>query len=372
MSNLMTDTQVIQRVLDHADAKTTDLGDSVWREPAENYRSADQFAQEMALFKRLPMVFCPSAALPNSGDYVARPLAGAPIVAVRGDDGIVRAFHNACRHRGTMLAEGSGNARGFACRYHAWAYGLDGALRYIPGEEGFPGLDKSAHGLVPVLAQERGGLVFVTQGEPISDGALDGLPDLIAPGQALFDHSSFTDDANWKLLLETAMEGYHIKALHNKTFYPFGFDNLNIVETYGTNSRLVFPFRRIEKLRDKPPEERRAEGMLTYVHHLFPNTRLSILSNHYQLVILEPLSPTQTQWIIYRLQAPTADNLEKAKKDAAFVTDTGVTEDREAASSIQRGLAGQGNTHFTFGRNENAAVHFHRNLHAYLAKLAGT
>ncbi len=369
---LMNDTQVIQRVLDHADAKTTDLGDTVWREPVENYRSAEQFAREMALFKRLPMVFCPSAALPNNGDYVARTLAGAPIVAVRGDDGVVRAFHNACRHRGMMVVEGSGNARGFACRYHAWAYGLDGSLRYVPGEEGFPGMDKEAHGLVPVHAQERGGLIFVTQGEAISEGALEGLPDLIAPGQTVFEYSSFTDDANWKLLLETSMEGYHIKALHNKSFYPFGFDNLNVVETYGTNSRIVFPFRRIEKLRDKPANERRAEGMLTYVYQLFPNTRLATLSNHYLLVILEPVSPTQSLWVIYRLQTPDAGALEKSKKDAAFVKDNGVIEDRAAACSIQQGLAGDGNTHFTFGRYEKAAVHFHQNLRAHLDMLAGS
>lgn len=63
------------------------------------------------------------------------------------------------------------------------------------------------------------------------------MPDLIAPGQVVFECSSFTDEANWKLLLETSMEGYHIKALHSKSFYPYGYDNLNVVETYGTNSR---------------------------------------------------------------------------------------------------------------------------------------
>ena len=245
MAELMGDAEVIQRVLDHADAKTTDLGDAVWREPAENYRSEERFAEEMELFKRLPMVYCPSAALPDIGSYVARTVAGVPLLAVRGEDGVIRAFHNVCRHRGTILAEGDGNARSFICHYHAWAYGLDGRLRYVPGEEGFPGLDRDAHGLVPVHAAEHGGLVFVTQKEPISSGALEGLPDLVAPGQTVFEYSSFTDDANWKLLLETSMEGYHIKALHNKSFYPYGYDNLNVVETYGTNSRIVFPFRRI-------------------------------------------------------------------------------------------------------------------------------
>ena len=375
MSVLMNDAAVIRRILDHAAARTTDLGDAAWREPVENYRSEARFAEEMELMKRLPMVYCPSAALPDVGSYVARTLVGAPLVVVRGEDGVARGFHNACRHRGMILAEGEGNARSLICRYHAWAYGLDGSLRFIPGTEGFPELDRAAHGLVPVRTEERGGLVFVTLKEPVSQGALEGMPDLIAPGQAVFEYSSFTDDANWKLLLETAMEGYHIKALHGKSFYPYGYDNLNVVETYANNSRIVFPFRRIEKLRDMPVAERRADGMLTYVYHLFPNTRLAILSNHYLLVILEPVSVSVSRWVIYRLRPPgmesAGNDLEKAKRDAAFVRDNGVVEDREAACAIQRGLAGEGNTHFTFGRFEKAAVHFHQSLRAHLDSLAG-
>lgn len=374
MTRLMSDAEVIQRVLNHADAKTTDLSDTTWREPVDNYRSEERFAEEMELFRRLPMVYCPSAALPGPGAYVARTLAGMPVLAVRGEDGVVRAFHNVCRHRGMMVAEGDGNARSFLCRYHSWAYGLDGSLRHVPGQEGFPGLDQKAHGLSPVRAEERGGLVFITLKEPISTGALEGLPDLIAPGQAVFDYSSFPDDANWKLLLETSMEGYHIKSLHNKTFYPHGYDNLNVVETQGANSRIVFPFRRIEKLRGKPATEWRADGMLTYVYQLFPNTRLAILSNHYLLVILEPVTVRQSRWVIYRLRPPadgeSAGDLEKSKRDAAFVKDNGVVEDREAACAIQQGLAGEGNSHFTFGRFEKAAVHFHQNLRAHLTRLA--
>ena len=370
MTGLMSDTEVIQQILDHATAKSTDCGTDVWREPVENYASAERFAAEMELFKRLPMVYCPSAALTEKGAYVAHTLAGVPLVAVRGDDGVVRAFHNSCRHRGMMLVEGSGNARGFVCPYHAWTYGLDGSLRHIAGSDGFPGIDQVTHGLVQVHAQERGGLVFVTQKEPLAEGALAAMPDLIAPGHEVFEYSSFTDEANWKLLLETSMEGYHIKALHRTTFYPMGFDNLNVVETHGANSRIVFPFRRIEKLRTKPKDQWRADGMLTYVYQLFPNTRLATLSSHYLLVILEPLTPTQSRWIIYRLRASSTDHapvdVEKAERDAAFIKDTGVIEDRAAACGIQQGLAGAGNSHFTFGHFEKAAVHFHQQLDAHL------
>ena len=273
-----------------------------------------------------------------------------------------------------MLAEGDGNVKGgFVCPYHAWAYGLDGRLRNVAGRGGFPDLDPTTHGLTQVDTVERGGLVFVTQKPAVSDGALDQLPDLIASDQVVFEYTTFVDEANWKLLLETSMEGYHIKALHHKTFYPFGFDNLNVVETYGTNSRIVFPFKRIEKLRERPRSEWRAQGKLTYVNQLFPNTRLATLSNHYLLVILEPITPSSSRWYIYRLRPPGADDtpeaLERSKRDAAFLKDTGVIEDRAAACSIQSAMSGDGNTHFTFGRFEHAAVHFHRHLHDHLERL---
>jgi phenylpropionate dioxygenase-like ring-hydroxylating dioxygenase large terminal subunit len=373
MVKLLSDQEVIQKVLDQIDNKTTDLGDEVWREPVVNYRSEQRFAKELELFKRLPMVFCPSAMVREKGSYIARNVAGVPLLAIRGQDIIVRVFHYSCRHRGMMLAEGTGTAPKFICPYHAWAYDLDGELLNIAGREGFPDIELKSHGLVKVKTEEKGGLVFITQKEPLSLGALDELPDLIAPDQKVFDYSTFTDNANWKILLETAMEGYHIRALHNKTFYPYGFDNLNIVETIGMNSRIVFPFRRIEKLRKIDKKNWCADGMLTYVTQVYPNARLSILSSHYQLVIMEPISVEATQWHVYRLTPPGSSSskhdLEKSKKDASFVKDTGVEEDRDAACSIQKGLSGDGNTHFTFGKFEKAIVHFHRQLTEHIYNL---
>ena len=373
MTKLLSDQEVIQKVLDRISDNTTDLGEQVWRESVDNYRSEKRFAKELDLFKRLPIVFCPSASLEENGSYVARDVAGVPLLAVRGQDGIVRTFHNSCRHRGMILAEGSGKVSKFICRYHAWAYGLDGSLLNVSGKEGFPDLDLNSHGLVEVQTEEKCGLVFVTQLKAISQGALGDLPELFSADQKVFDYSTFVDEANWKILLETAMEGYHIKALHNKTFYPYGFDNLNIVETLGMNSRIVFPFRRIEKLRKIKKQDWKTDGMLTYVIQIYPNARLSILSNHYQLVIMEPISVSASRWHVYRLTPPnkdiSAEDLERSKKDAAFVKDTGVEEDREAACSIQRGLMGDANTHFTFGRFEKAIVHFHRQLTAHINAL---
>lgn len=376
MTALLNDPALVDRILAHVDAKSTDKGATVWREPAENYSSPERFAQELAVLRRVPMAFCPSAALPEPGSYIARTTVGTPLLVVRGADGVVRGFRNACRHRGMRLADGEGCTKAFACPYHAWTYGLDGSLRHLPGEEGFPGLDKATHGLMPVhQVIEKGGLVFVTQDEPLSDGALPDVPDLLPPDYVLFNKLEFDDKANWKLIGETSMEGYHIKALHNQSFYPYGYDNLNVVELHGRNSRIVFPFRRIEKLRGLPREEwgAQVQGRLTDVHQLFPNTHVSFLSSHAMLIILEPVSPTETHWVVYQL-APRIKNgqpldLEVARRDANFVQDAGLTEDRAAACAIQAGLASNANTHFTFGHYEQAIGHFHRHLSEHVSML---
>ena len=108
----------------------------------------------------------------------------------------------------------------FVCDYHAWSYGLDGSLRHIPHEKGFPDVEKRNYGLVPVKTEERGGLVFVTQEEPIGPGALESLPTMLETNQRLLSTNEKTFEANWKLNLEGNIEGYHIKPTHTKTFFP--------------------------------------------------------------------------------------------------------------------------------------------------------
>jgi len=365
-TTLLDDQQAIERIFNHIDNGTTDLGDRVWREPVEHYHSQERFDAEMALLRSRPVPFCPSAALPDKGSYIARKSAGTPLVVARGKDGQVRAFINACRHRGMQVASGSGRANAFVCPYHAWAYGLDGSLKSIRGKEAFPGLAIDEHGLVEASAEEKGGIVYVMQEGTITGEMLANSRDYFTPGQQLLQQSDTTDQANWKLLTETLLEGYHIKSLHQKSFYPYGLDNVNLVETYGANARVIFPFRRIEKLRDIAPAERKAEGMLTSVYHLFPNASVSVLSKHSNLTIMEPLSPSSTRMVNYLVTTDqTVENpisLEDAKRDADFVNQSGQEEDREAACLIQQTVTAQANSHLTFGYFEKAIVNFHQHL----------
>ena len=369
--HLLNDDQAIDRIFTHIDNGTTDLGDTIWKEPVENYYSLERFNAEIALLRKLPIPYCPSAALPQNGSYIARNASKTPLLVVRGEDGEVRAFINACRHRGMQVANGSGcKKKAFVCPYHAWTYSLEGKLKRIPGEDGFPDLNKDDHGLVEVSAIEKGGIVYVQQDGQIDINSLEKCLNYFTDDQEMFQQGEVTDKANWKLLTETLLEGYHIKSLHRDTFYPYGLDNINLVETFGPNSRVIFPFKRIEKLRDLQPNERKIKGTVTAVYHLFPNASVSLLSKHSNLTIMEPIAPNQVKLVTYLMSNPQTKgskaNLEDARRDALFVNESGQDEDREAARAIQETVTAPANTHLTFGYFEKAIVNFHSHLSKHL------
>ena len=371
------DAELLDHILNHIDNGTTDLGNEEWFEPVDHYASQTRFDAERRLMRRLPIPFCPVAALPEPGSYVARHSAGVPIVVVRDMQGTIRAFRNACRHRGMQLAKGSGCTKIFRCNYHGWAYRLDGRLEYVPHEHGFPDLDKDSNGLVPVHSVDvQSGLVFVTQDEPIGLGALESLPALLSADQVIFETQEKVEEINWKLTAEGTLEGYHIKPTHPESFFPYGYDNLNVVEMQGPNVRVCYPFRRIETLRDAPRENLSLDRMVTLVNRIFPFTSVTRLAQHYGLSFAEPESPTRTRYFNYRLTLPTIDGgepsdeaLARAKKDVAFLSDTGDKEDAKVVCDIQAAIESGANSHYRFGRFESAIGHLHKNLALYLARL---
>ena len=364
--------EIIDRIFEHIDNGTTDLGTVQWHEPVEHYTSQSRYEQEIALLRQRPVVFCPSAAISDAGSYISRTAAGTTLLVVRDNDLQVRAFINACRHRGMKVASGEGCTRTFSCPYHGWTYNLDGSLRGVPGEAAFPDLDKETSGLKEVFAVEKGGLIYVQQeGEPKLE-TLDTALDFFEPSQSFFYKSDTLDEANWKLLTETLLEGYHIKSLHRESFYPFGLDNINVVESYGQNSRVIYPFKRIEKLRSVAREERNIEGSATLVYHLFPNVSVSVLSKHTSVTVIEPLSPTRTQMFSYAIKHADQNGVEisdeDAMRDVDFVNQSGQEEDRAAARDIQETVTTSANSHLTFGYYEKAIVSFHQQLQSELGE----
>ena len=137
---------LVREVFCHLDAGTTDLATATYRNPVTNYTDQQRFVRERtALFERLPLLVGLSCQIANPGDYLTRDHAGVRQLIVRGEDGVVRAFMNVCRHRGARIAEGQGQGQQrFKCPYHGWTYDCAGRLLGIPDKRNFPDLDQAA------------------------------------------------------------------------------------------------------------------------------------------------------------------------------------------------------------------------------------
>ena len=211
--------------------------------PKERYTGREFAALEMErLWPRVWQVACREEELPNAGDFVEYAIGDQSILVVRGDDGTIHAFHNACMHRGTRLANGVGNLAGaIQCRYHGWRYDLTGALIGVPDREEFPDLPAGLR-LGPVRCDTWGGFVFVnmdSEAPPLLD-FLDPIPKLLGPYRLeemrFRSFQTVVLPANWKAVLDAFNEGYHVQGAHPQIL-PWTDDVAIAYEQYETHAR---------------------------------------------------------------------------------------------------------------------------------------
>jgi phenylpropionate dioxygenase-like ring-hydroxylating dioxygenase large terminal subunit len=383
------DVEIVRRVLSHIDAGTTDEGEP-WREPVENYLNPGRFTDELRLLRLMPSVFVPSAAIPNPGDHIERVAFGVPLFAVRGRDRRARVFRNACRHRGMAVVEGAGCSHALVCRYHGWTYRLDGSLSHVPHADAFPDLDASDRGLVEVASHEADGLIVIDSLDSTDSSLLrthateqsarltDGSPwrDKLLPAEQLVVVESTARAMNWKVLVEQFLEGYHIRSTHQNTFYPLQYDDLNVIETFGPNSRITFPYRNIERLRDRPESLWTTAARLTYVYHLFPNVMFVTFPDVVLVITIDPVDVGHTTVTLYFMAtAEVAQHVRTARSGSngtageGSLLSRGGVEDNEMSEGVQRGLHAGANAFLEFGTHESAIGHFHAALDERLALL---
>jgi choline monooxygenase len=378
------DVEIVRRILAHIDAGTTDEGDA-WREPVQNYLDPVRFTSELEMLRSYPSVYLPSATIPNAGDHAERVSFGVPLFAVRDRDGRARVFRNSCRHRGMALVEGPGCSHALVCRYHGWTYRLDGSLSHVPHAEAFPDLDMPTRGLVEVDSHEVDGLIIIgplqaprtDAGRHHADAAMaalaDGSPwrDKLLPADRLFAVRPTPRPMNWKVLVEQFLEGYHIRTTHKDTFYPIQYDDLNVVEAFGPNTRITFPYTNIERLRDRPESTWTVGHRVTYVYHLFPNVMFATFPNQVLVITIDPIDIDHTTVTIYAMVTPDVAKHVSADPDAAAgarnLLNEGGVEDNEMSEGVQRGLHTGANAFVEFGRHESAIGRFHATLDKRLA-----
>jgi phenylpropionate dioxygenase-like ring-hydroxylating dioxygenase large terminal subunit len=194
-----------------------------WTLPAPWYSDAGVAERERErIFTRTWQYGGPADQVAEAGSYMTTRAGHIPIVVARDEDGMLRSFVNVCRHRGHVVASGSGCRATLQCPYHAWTYGLDGSLRRAPRSERVPGFDPSGFSLLPVAVDTWGPFLFVN---PNPDAAplgetLGELPAIVARSGLdletlrFHSHHEWPIEANWKIALENYLECYHCPTAH--------------------------------------------------------------------------------------------------------------------------------------------------------------
>lgn len=238
--------------------------------------------------------------IPESGDMKPVVFAGHPLFLARGEDGVVRAFHNFCPHRGTQLVSACQNRKMVLCPYHAWSFSLSGELVRAPHHDS---CDKAQFGLREARSTTWNDVIFVNL-----SGDAPPLEEELAPllerwhgfDFSLMRHGgtmTYEFRSNWKLIVENFLECYHVPSVHpNLAQYSKFSDRYSIMfaeKFFGIGSKVYRPGAVIRELPRWPGIHDRREFEAEYIA-LCPNTLIGRMPDHVFVWMLEPLSPSET------------------------------------------------------------------------------
>lgn len=365
---------VAKRLLEFIGTETTQLCETPYCQSVTEYTSPEIAQREQQLFFReQPLCVGLSDDLGAPGTYRTHDLSGVPLLLVRDLHGDFGAFLNVCRHRGARVAKDCGAARGFTCPYHAWVYGLDGALLNRPDEASFAALARADFGLTALPATERHGMLWVcaTPGRDFVIeqwlGALDA--ELASYGLASFKHYASRDltrKMNWKLVVDTFLESYHFCVLHRDSICSIFHHNLATFDAYDSHFRLVSPRKSISVLPQQGENDWRLLPHIVVIYVLFPGTVLVWQGEQMELWQIFPGATPDESHFRVTLYSPEPALTEKARRhwDRNFelVLHVVENEDFPVGEGIQQGFRSQAQTHTVFGRNEPGLAHYHREI----------
>ncbi|MCW5837678.1 MAG: Rieske 2Fe-2S domain-containing protein [Labilithrix sp.] len=345
--------------------------------PALAYTDAAILAAERErIFRRTWQPIAHAADVATPGSYVTGEIDGAPVVVTRDAGGVLRGFHNVCRHRAGPVALGKGARKSLTCKYHGWTYALDGALVTTPELGDVRDFDRSCHGLSPVRACAWGPLVFANldaDAEPL-EGVLGAIPDETAGARLgdmkLVARKDYEIACNWKTYVDNFLEGYHLPTVHPGLSKELDYDAYR-VETHRLYSAQIAPIRRAPKEQAgarqyAPPGEGELEALYYWV---FPNWMLNVYPDNMSLNVVLPLGVGRTLTVFewFRHDGATADEIERTIRFSDGIQ----LEDIEICEAVQRGLASGSYEAGRFSAlRENGVHHFQALVHAYLT--AGT
>jgi len=356
-----------RRLLENLRNNTTDQADSEACIAAKEFYCAETLALERRhLFTNTPQPVAFSGEIPEPGSYLALQVLDTPVLLTRDEDGKLRAFINACSHRGARVATGAGVARSLVCPFHGWAYAIDGTLRGRPDDACFstPRQDCS---LTALAVSEKYGIVVVAASGEVTQDAVDNA--LVEIGEHLagfgFEHYRtlerriFDVAANWKLVSDLSLESYHFKTLHRDSVAQILAPNA-VVDTFGRHSLWAFPFKTITTLAelDQASWPDSVQGSTTFT--LYPGVMFVVNALGAQMIRAEPgQRPGESRVTFVGVSRNNCD-VEQARKAWEFGSDVFSREDLPIAEECQLGLTAGGRD-LLLGKNE-PLLHFWHQL----------
>jgi Rieske 2Fe-2S family protein len=344
--------------------------------------------EQERIFERTWQLIGHVSALPRPGSYTTGFAGDQPVLVVRDEEGRLQAYRNVCRHRASCLLTGSGQCKGaIRCRYHGWTYRFDGTLIGVPeGLQFGERLDKPALGLMPVRVEEMCGLVFVNLDADATPLArlLGDLPARLAryriPTLESFAPGDGHQPANWKVVAENYLEGYHIPIAHPGLMRMLDYKHYE-TELHEHWAWIDAPMRgkpssnRLERLYDRlvtpmpglGEEDRR---IWRYVF-IYPNTTIDLYPDQVNTWQMLPdgLGRTRDVWAAYR--SPGAGPRTRAVQWInQRVNNLVLHEDIEIVRNVQVGLRTRGYRCGPLSRRESAVAWFDDRIRADLAEVA--
>lgn len=373
--------ELMQRVADSGPGFAGLQAPECYTNAASAYTDDARFQKEMrVLFREGPTFFALSATLREPGSFATATVGGVPISVVRQADGSLRALVNACTHRGApVLAPntcGTG-LRSMACPYHGWVYDTDGTLKSRPSSSGaFDDVTKDCS-LRQIAVAEKHGIILVRAGgnEPIDvdaylSGAEDDLSAFGLDGYTHIDTRTHTWKMNWKLVLDTFTESYHIRTLHRESIYPNFNSDCVIFEPFGRNLVSIGLRKNVLEETLKPRDEWSLIPYGTIQYFLVPTGIVVHQLDHVETWRIEPID-TRTSRLTTSIFAPTPPASERSRgyfvKNLDLLLQVTGTEDFPLMEQIQQNLDGGALTELVYGRNEPPLIHYHREVNAALA-----